>query len=994
MPICVYVSYASEDMALLAKLAKHLTSLKREKVITQWDDRSIEAGEDTAESISRHFEAAQVILLLVSADFLASDARWEVGVKRAIARHKEDTAKVVPIILRPCDWQTAPFAELTVLPRDGLPVTRWEDEDEAFLNIAQGIRGLVRSLQDQPEFLSLQQQTTQEEVCPYQGLEPFTPETRQFFFGRQATVDLLVEKLEQFNFVPVIGPSGSGKSSVVRAGLVPALGEEWHVLEPIKSDEEPMSELRKALQSLFTRRRDRTPITTLLKTDGLLPILDLLPQSPCLKNGKQKVLLVIDQFEEVFTVCTLEEERARFIDCITAIQTQDNSPLSIVTTMRADFVDQWLDYGDLVQTIQEQAVWLGRLQGEDLVRAIEQPAKRKGYGFGAGLLELILDDVKAEKNCLPLLEFALTELWYKRDADKRELPLSAYTTMGRLAGALNTRAETVFNDDLNSDQEQDWAKRICLALVRIGADTKDTRQRQPRQDLQALGASADEQALIDEVIEVLVEGRLLVTTKEDEVDLAHEALMVGWKRFAGWRQQDRDLRRLVQRINDLEKEWRTKGQRKEYLLQGGLFLEVKEQWKTLEGKFNTRVQIFFNRSKEQETFVQHAILEPELRERLSWTMKSLSDRPHETAANVIVSAGENIRRLPEKGITCVHSGLREIFNTVHESGLFQGHLDNVSSVAFSPDGTCIVSSSIDSTIRLWDLEGNAIGSPFQGHSYAVLSVAFSPDGQTIVSGSNDRTIRLWDLEGNPIGKPFYGHSATVRSVVFSPDGTRIVSGSSDQTLRLWDLEGNPIGEPFHGHSATVWSVAFSPDGTRVVSGSSDQTLRLWDLDGNPIGEPFQGHSADVFSVVFSPNGTHIVSGSGDRTIYLWDCSGTPIDEPFRGHSSTVWSVAFSPEGNRIVSGSRDQTLRLWDLEGNQIGEPFHSHSADVMSVAFAPQCDANSPNGTRIVSGSSDRTIRLWDCTGTAIGNPFQGHSAHVDSVAFSPNGTCIVQRQ
>ncbi|MGB3491963.1 MAG: hypothetical protein WBA57_04505 [Elainellaceae cyanobacterium] len=999
----VYVAYARRDSELRNDLISHLSILKRNKVITNWDDSAIEAGEEANLIIEQKFATTQVILLLVSADFLASDDLWEMGVVQAIQKHDAGTARVIPIIVRACDWESAPFEKLTVLPTDGNPVTSWGNPDEAFLDIAKGIRRAVESLRDEPEFQRLQQQIgLEEDVCPYQGLEAFTPETAEFFFGREKTIELIKQKLAEANFVPVIGPSGSGKSSVVRAGLIPSLGDEWHVLEPIKPDEEPLSELRKAMRSLFKRRSDLNRVSELLNTEGLLPVLEMLPRSPVLQAGKQKVLLVIDQFEEVFTVCTLEDERTQFIDCITAIQTVEDSPLAIATTMRADFVEQWLDYGDLVQTIQEQAVWLGRLQGRDLIEAIEQPAKNLGYTFEPVLLDSILEDVKAEKNCLPLLEFALTELWERRDLQTRSLTYQAYRDMQRLTGALNKRAEDVYADDLVTDDERQWAKRICLELLRIGPDVKDTRQRQPRITLLALGKTEDDQAVINEVIEVLVEGRLLVTTQSNEVDLAHEALMMGWLRFAEWRQEDRDRRRLVQRVRDVEKEWNGKGQDERYLLQGGLLAEVREQWETLGDELSQSNQAFYwqsdDQEKEQVAFLERALAESELREQALKVMNLIDFHPHEAAAYAIQNIEESHRRLKGRVIAPVFSVLKKILSTLREAGKFASQWDSVTSLAFSPDGKTIASANTDRVIQLWNLKGDPIGKPFLGHTSSIHSVAFSPDGKMIVSGSADATLRLWNLKGNPIGKPFLGHTASVNTVAFSPDGEAIISGSSDKTLRLWNLAGNVINEPFYGHVAIVQSVAFSPDGNIIVSGSRDKTLRIWDLSGNSVGQPFTGHEDAISSVAFSPDGNTIASGSYDETVRLWDVTGHPIGEPFIGHSSIINAVVFSPDGKTIVSADGDQTIRFWNLRGDLIKKPLKGHSFVISSIAI-------SPDGRQLVSGGVDYTlvagsvindspepaIWLWDLTDNLIGNPLCGHDYSVMSVAFNPDNQTLV---
>ena len=804
------------------------------------------------------------------------------------------------------------------------------------------------------------------ETNPYQGLLAFTAATARFFFGRDRVVQDLVAALSRSSFVPLIGASGSGKSSVVRAGLIPRLQElGWRVLEPIKPGADPISKLKGAFDDVFERRR-HPEIYQLIEAEGLQGIVDRLPD--------QKHLLVIDQFEEVFTRLSDLGTQRQFIEKLMGVSDR----LSIVTTMRSDFVEAWQAHSDLLEMLQNHTVWMPPLEGEGLQCAIMRPAKVQGYGFEPELEALILEDVADEGNCLPLLEFALSELWAKRDQQTHQLSVAAYREMGRLMGALD-RYATEWYETL-PEQQQGLVRRVMLELVRVGLEAKDTCWRRKQAELLALGDGE-----IADVVELLVERRLLVREGE-EIDLAHERLMDGWKLFAEWRQEDRDTRRLRQRVQDAEQEWREKGRNGEYLMQGGLLSEVRERFESL--SLRPDVQAFYQlselRHQEEIARLETALTESELREQAVQIPNLLHTQPHQAAIAAIQATGKSFSKLQQRVLPPVQTNLRQVIEQVRESHRLQGHSESVRSVAFSPDGLTIVSGSEDETICLWNLAGNLIGHPFQGHSSSVTSVAFSPDGQTIVSGSVDQTVRLWDLAGNPIGQPFQGHSNLVTSVAFSPNRQTIVSGSYDQTIRLWDLAGNPIGQPFQSYSYEVTSVAFSPDGRTLVSGSGDETMRLWDLGGNPIGQPFQGHRSYITSVAFSPDGQTIVSGSWDNTMRLWDLGGNSIERPFQGHSDTVYSVAFSPNGQTIVSGSADQTLRLWDLTGNPIGQPFQGHSYGVNSVSF-------SPDGRTLVSSSNDKTIRLWDLAGNPIEQPFYGHRDGVTSVAFSPDGQTIV---
>ncbi|CAE7231751.1 unnamed protein product [Rhizoctonia solani] len=243
------------------------------------------------------------------------------------------------------------------------------------------------------------------------------------------------------------------------------------------------------------------------------------------------------------------------------------------------------------------------------------------------------------------------------------------------------------------------------------------------------------------------------------------------------------------------------------------------------------------------------------------------------------------------------------------------------SLAFSPDGTRIVTASLDGTARVWNIHSTAEPFVFRGHKGKVRSVAFAPDGSFIVSGGTDTMVRMWNPStGEPLLDPLEGHTDEIKSVTVSRDGTSIASGSADKTICVWDI-GAEIASTLRvitGHTGKVWSVAFSPDGTKLASCSSDGTVRLWNpRDGSPIGEPIKVYDENkiIASIAFSPGGDYIAWGSADSTIRMWDLSkGEYVGQPFEGHRDTVWSVAFAPGGTHIASGSYDGTIRIWNTQ--------------------------------------------------------------------------------
>lgn len=355
-----------------------------------------------------------------------------------------------------------------------------------------GYGGLITLVSYQPDLKVIKAivDETGEPICPYRGLQPFTAEQREFFFGRKQVVEEIRRRLEEKSFVPIIGASGSGKSSVVQAGLIPWLEETgWTVLAPMKPGFEPLTALKTVFEPFFPRSpRDIQQLHQLIHSEPnpLPALISRLPNAGSEESQSGRFLLVVDQFEELFTLCADERDRQRFIDLITQVVDLNDARLAVVITMRADFLEPCLRYPALHQLIEAQAKYLSSPTGVDLRDAIVKPAQRQGYDIEDSLLFQIQEDVGKEPGFLPLLEFALTKLWENRDRERKLLTLAQYQSLGGLAGALNLHAEQVYHyrdferespTDERSEQEQEWIKRVFLRLVRTGAAEKDTCQR-------------------------------------------------------------------------------------------------------------------------------------------------------------------------------------------------------------------------------------------------------------------------------------------------------------------------------------------------------------------------------------------------------------------------------------------------------------------------------------------------------------------------------------
>lgn len=437
-----------------------------------------------------------------------------------------------------------------------------------------------------------------DEACPYQGLKAFDQTTAQFFFGREQVTETLRQKLDQGNLIPVIGASGSGKSSVVKAGLIPRLEREgWGKAIVFCPSIEPLTALKQALQPLF-RPESLAQVYDWIETG--------ISESAIGREfaAIEPRLLVVDQFEEVFTQCRpgKEHEQKQFIQRLTDLAEAPHSKLKVVITLRADFVEHCLQHDILANLLnQNRAVFIQTLRSNELRDAILKPAEVQGYQVDEDLLNAILEDFRSEAVSLPLLQFTLTKLWQPATEQGHRLTLAQYNKLERIEGTLNLHAQEIYRGIVRDfgQQAEIWVKQIFLNLVHAGREMKDTRQRQPKDSLLSLLTDNSEELLrAGQILERLTKGRLLTMGKE--VDLAHEVLMEGWETFVRWREEERELLRLRDRINEAYQEWLENDRDNAFLITTGRLTQITKLWSALQHYLPSQVQEFYRLSLEHE----------------------------------------------------------------------------------------------------------------------------------------------------------------------------------------------------------------------------------------------------------------------------------------------------------------------------------------------------------------------------------------------------------
>ena len=820
-----------------------------------------------------------------------------------------------------------------------------------------------------------------EGICPFKGLASFEQVDADYFFGRERLVAELVARLVGAGFLGIVGPSGSGKSSVLRAGLLPAIAggvlpgsEGWRRLL-LRPGERPLEELRRVLGSGAK--------------DPLAEALDSLPA-----NGR--LLLAVDQLEEVFTACRSDAERAAFVDTLARATADPDARALVVAALRADFYGRFASYAALAELLGANQVLVGPMQASELRRAVELPASRVGLGVEPELAEALIDDVEGEPGALPLLSTALLELWQKREDDT--LTLTTYRQSGGVHGAVARLAESTYSRI--PDERKPLVRTIMLRLVGEDDGEVPVRRRAP---LAELDLERNEDAAL--VLATLADSRL-VSLGEGSVEVAHEALLREWPRLRAWIEEDAEWRRLRRQITHAASEWDTGGRDRGELYRGAR-LAAAIDWSTDHAfELNELEREFVAESRDaSEREARRALrTNRRLRGLLAGVALLLAAavaggifalfqrgeaRDAETAqlaqrlgAQALVEDDLDRSLLLARQAVAIDRSpqtrsylLQALLRSPKADGIMHGRTEFLRAIEVSRDGRTLAVGSFRDGLLFFDTRTYArIGgkSPVTGY---VESLAYGPGGDTLAVGG-DGFIRLLDARTHEqLAETLV--DGLVTRLIFSRDGSRLVVATGESVPDSISIRDPatlaPIGAPIEpegyagAYRAQLWGapgLALTPDSSSVITASNEDELVWWDLRSRSATRRVRigtGHHA----LALSSDGDTAAVGV-DRGIQLVDTRSGAVRSSAGVLTDAPNWLAFSSDGRTVVSTGLDGAVTLWDVRSATVRETLRGHSASAAQPEF-------SPDGKTLYTASHDGTAIAWRIAGDrGLGRPFE----------------------
>jgi len=865
-----------------------------------------------------------------------------------------------------------------------------------------------------------QQQTVWNGRNPYRGLEAYEEANARYFFGRESLVATVIERVRVASFVTISGPSGSGKSSLAKAGVLHALrqgaveGSDQWLLAAMQPKGDPLEQVAQAIEQLtkipdsgdYLRQNGRHHPTALHKQANTLLGSD----------DKWHFVLLVDQFEELFTQTKDPAIRRDFIALLTEAAQAADGRCKIILSLRSDFVSHCASYDTLRALISQQFQLVGAMSPQDLAKAITLPALEVGAKIDPALVTRIIMDMKGSPEALPLMSFALRDLF---EAEKTavgqpmELTLAKYIQRGGLENALEQHANKVFA--AFTETQQQIAEAVFSKLIEVGQGRPDTRRTATLAEL--IPAEGDE-AAIAEVVQILSDKnvRLLTTSGIEEgtlpetavlqevtVTIAHEKLIDAWPWLRELVDNNRELISLQTQIESDARAWHELAD-DSYLYRGGRLLQIEEREAVLRPLLSSAAHDFIAASTAER---QRLAAEAEAVRQQEVELKS-QKRVGRILRGATVAVGILLIIAVISAIQA-SSGQAQARNAEAIATIAQGQAEIERDNALIAEATATVAqgqaelagaeverlarsnqipSLAASTWSVLALEANGELSVLLGIEAAWLNNELSAPFASQVYAS------LY----NPLTQPNFAtqltnatkDSGSVLSVTYNPNGRQLAAAGSDGIVRLWDLS-NPETAPtiLPGHTSGVLSVVYSPDGEQLASAGYDGTVRLWNLS-NPKEAPIilAGHTSIVNAVAYSPDGGQLASASRDGTVQLWDLSN-PMATPFiLENTDWAWSIAYSPDGEQLASANNDGTVQLWDLTNLEAESVILYKYTDTDTDTDSAWSVAYRPDGGQLASAGADGTVWLWDMTNPeAVPTILAGHTDGVLSVSYSPDG-------
>ncbi|HEX6345261.1 hypothetical protein [Umezawaea sp.] len=799
---------------------------------------------------------------------------------------------------------------------------------------------------------------------PYVGLNALQPTDVDRFFGRDRQVRELVARLSDQRVVVLFGASGAGKSSLLRAGLVPRLTGPVLLFTP---GEHPLEEC-----AIQLGRLAGAPVPPL---DDRFAVAEHIRR---VAPAGSEPVVVVDQFEEVFALCHDVAEREAFID---ALLTAARGDCRVVLGVRADFYAHCTTSAALVEAMARGQVTLGPMTTDELREAIVRPAVRAGYAVETELLSELVAQAQGQHGVLPLLSHALLETWLRREGNT--LTLAGFRAAGGIDGALAQTAESLFAR--LTRRQRVVARNLVLRLIAPGDGTEHTKRRTTRAEL-------DDDPDVRAVLDLLADARL-VTLDRDNVEISHEALVRAWPRLRDWIAEESEGLRLHRELTRATDAWEALGGDASALYRGTRLTLAREWAERHPTALSARERRLLDASLAEEAAETERARRRAQQQKQAVALLSVLFLLAVTATAYAVSTQQSARRQRDHALSEI-AAAKAVNMRVRAPALaaqlslaayrlaptdearasliaafpypdrrLAAHGANLDSVAVSSDDRLLVTAGHDRTARLWDLADR--GHPVEvgtltGHADTVNGVAVQPGGRVVATASWDGTAALWDTTdpAAPVRLGTLGtHTDDVNSVAFSPDGRTAATASTDRTVKLWDVADPRLPRELTtltGHADGVVAAAFSPDGRTLATASFDHTVVLWDVTGSGAGRVLAGHGAPATAVAFSPDGTMLLSAGQDRVSRLWSTATGSELAVLRGHDGIVRSAVFSPDGRTVATGAEDKTVRLWTASpGARHLATLDAHTEAVVSLAFTS-------DGRALVSGSDDDSAVLW----------------------------------